>query len=135
MIWTIKVTLVAGANATSPCVRVFEMDSDTCLEDLHFLIQKTVRFDDDHLHDFFVARTIRSSARIPVDDENGDLDGTTLADLFPLPKNRKLFYYFDYGDSWTFEISRTRKAPFAAVPGITYPVLIEKIGKNPKQYP
>ena len=131
MIWTIKVTLVAGANAKSPCVRVFEMDSDTCLEDLHFLIQKTVRFDDDHLHDFFVARTARSSERIYFKDENG----TTLADLFPLPKNRKLFYYFDYGDSWTFEISRTRKAPFAAVPGIKYPVLIEKIGNNPKQYP
>ena len=74
MIWTIKVTLVGGAYATSECVRVFQMDSATCLEDLHYLIQR-------------------------------------------------------------FEVSRTRKAPFAAVPGIKYPVLIEKIGKNPKQYP
>jgi len=45
-----------------------------------------------------------------------------------------LDHHFDYGDSWVFEVSRTRKAPFAAVPRIKYPVLIEKIGNNPKQY-
>jgi Plasmid pRiA4b ORF-3-like protein len=134
MIWTIKVTLLTGAYATSECVRVFEMDSATCLDDLHFLIQRTLRFDNDHLYDFFVARTPRSRDRILIDNENGELDSTTLADLFPLPKNRKLFYYFDYGDSWIFEVSRTRRAPFAPLPGTDYPVSIEKIGKNPKQY-
>lgn len=135
MIWTIKVTLLAGMYATSDCVRVIEMDSSTRLEDLHFVIQDVVDFGNDHPYHFFVARTLRSRDRKHYDDENGQLYSVRLADLFPLPKGRKLFYYFDYGDSWIFEVSRARRAPFEPLPGIDYPVLIEAIGENPEQYP
>ena len=99
MIWTIKVTLLAGMYATSECVRVIEMDSSTGLDDLHLVIQDVVGFDNDHLYQFFIARTPRSRDHIRYDDENGELYSMKLADLFPLPKGRKLFYYFDYGDS------------------------------------
>lgn len=135
MIWTVKIVLLNGLYATSPCTHVIEMDSGTTLEDLHLVIQQALHFGNDHLYAFFIARTPRGRDRIRYDDENGDLYGTKLADLFPLPKGRKLFYYFDYGDCWVFEVSRTRKAPFAPRPGIRYPSLIETIGENPQQYP
>jgi hypothetical protein len=93
MIWTIKVTLLGGRFATSEWVRVFEIDSATGQESLHYLIQRTIGFDSDHLYDFFVARTPRSRRLGCFDDEDDAFCDKTLAELFPLPKDRKLFYY------------------------------------------
>lgn len=135
MIWTLKVSLLAGMYATSECVRIMEIDSSATLENLHLAIQKAVDFDNDHLYAFYIARTARSREKIRYDRDDECLERIMLADLFPLPKNRKLYYYFDYGASWIFEVSRTRKAPFAPVSGVEYPIVIDKIGKNPKQYP
>jgi len=98
-------------------------------------------FDNDHLYGFFVARTPWSRDRVRYDeeDENGEEDDalstTTLESLFPLPKDRKLFYLFDYGDNWIFQISRTRNKPFVAEPGNQYPLLIGESGEKPPQYP
>jgi hypothetical protein len=132
MIWTLKVALLAGRYAKSACIRIIEIDSSATLEYLHLAIQKAVDFDNDHLYEFFIARTDHSREKVRCDCDN---EGRImLADLFPLPKGRKLFYYFDYGDSWVFEVSRTRKAPFAPVSGVAYPIVIEKIGENPEQY-
>ncbi|WP_365305161.1 hypothetical protein [uncultured Thiodictyon sp.] len=98
------------------------------------MIQRTIGFDNDHLYDFFVARTPHSRGLIGLDGEGDEFCEKTLAQLFPLPKDRKLFYYFDYGDSWIFQVARTRKAACAPRPGTHYPHLIEKIGENPNQY-
>ena len=135
MIWTLKVTLVSGIYSTGPCVRVIEIESSATLEDLHLVIQQAVDFDDDHLYEFYYARTARSRERVRFDDENGELFNRTLDTLFPLPKDRKLFYLFDYGDSWLFSVERTRKAPHEPTAGVRYPQLIESIGDNPEQYP
>ena len=59
----------------------------------------------------------------------------TLESLYPLPKDRKLFYLFDYGDDWIFQIARTRNKPFEAEPGVDYPRLISESGEKPPQYP
>ena len=73
------------------------------------------------------------------EDEAGEEDdaasATTLEGLFPLPKDRRLFYQFDYGDNWIFQISRARNKPFAAEPGTEYPRLIGETGEKPPQYP
>ena len=135
MIWTLKVTLVSGIYSTGECVRVIEIDSSATLEDLHLAIQRAVDFDDDHLYEFYCARTARSRDRERFDDENGELFSRTLTTLFPLPKDRKLFYLFDYGDSWLFSIARTRKAPSEPVAGVEYPRVLESVGDNPEQYP
>jgi len=60
---------------------------------------------------------------------------TTLESLYPLQKNRKLFYLFDYGDSWLFKISKSRKKPHDPEKRKKYPRIIEVKGKTPKQYP
>jgi hypothetical protein len=160
MIWTLQIKLLAGRWANKPWAATIALDASSTLEDLHYIIQQAVDFDNDHLYGFFVARTPRSRDRVRYDcnyenddedegedksegedeseeyDDNGDdrLYTTTLESLFPLPKDRKLFYQFDYGDDWIFQISRTRNKPFEAEPGIDYPRLIGESGEKPRQY-
>jgi hypothetical protein len=93
------------------------------------------RKDTDHLYEFYYAGTARSRERLRFDDEDGELFSRILDTLFPLPKDRKLFYLFDYGDSWLFSVERTRKAPHEPAAGVRYPDLVESIGDNPEQYP
>ena len=128
MILTLKVALTRWHA-------VLEVDSSTTLDRLHVAIQDAVKFDDDHMFEFFIARTVRSSDRIHFDMEDGNLDSTRVADLLPLPKDRKLFYLFDYGDEWVFRVSTTRRQPFEPEKGIKYPRLIEEVGDRPEQYP
>ena len=141
MIWTLKITLQSGLWVDAPWTATVAVDASSTLEDLHHIIQQAVNFDDDHLYGFYVARTPRSRDRTYYDTEDEDgwasdaLFTTTLESLFPLPKNRKLFYLFDYGDSWIFQISRARNKPFSAEPGVDYPRLISETGKKPVQYP
>jgi hypothetical protein len=69
-------------------------------------------------------------------EEEGDAASTTtLEGLFPLPTDRRLFYRFDYGDNWIFQISRARNKPFEPEPGTEWPRLIGERGERPLQYP
>ncbi len=112
-----------------------ETDSETMLDDLHLAIQTAVNFDNDHLYEFYIARTGRSRERIRFNDENDAIYTTDLEDVFPLQKDRKLFYMFDYGDSWLFSIATTRKKPFPAAARTKYPRVISESGEKPEQYP
>lgn len=135
MIWKIKAELLFGAYAEEAWEGTIEIDSSSTLEDLHFALQKILNFDNDHMYEFYVSRTERSHKCIRYDDENGFIYEKTLEDLYPLEKNNKLFYLFDYGDSWTFRITKSRKKPQEPVQGKEYPMLIEEIGVKPEQYP
>ncbi len=136
MIWTLRVELLDGLHAgEEECVRVIEIDSSVTLEDLHLAIQDAVGFDNDHLYEFYVARTEQSRDRQRFDDENGGNCTTTLEDIFPLEKGKKLYYLFDYGDSWRFKITKIRKKPHPPFEGVEYPRVIESTGGKPDQYP
>ncbi|WP_374238946.1 hypothetical protein [Thiocapsa sp. N5-Cardenillas] len=135
------IKLVTGRWAEKDWGATVALDAASTLADVHGVIQQAVEFDNDHLYGFFVARTPRSRDRVRYDgeDDYGRADDTlvttTLESLFPLPKDRRLFYLFDYGDSWIFEISRTRKKPFEAASDEDYPCLISEHGDKPQQYP
>ncbi len=138
MIVTLKITLGSSMYTDEQdqgwqCV--MEIDSETMLEDLHLAIQTAVNFENDHLYEFYIARTARSRERLRFDDENEAIYTTDLEDVFPLPKDRKLFYMFDYGDSWLFSIAQTRKKPFPAAARTKYPRVISETGEKPEQYP
>ena len=136
MIWTLQIKLLSGRWAEKDWSATIALDASSTLEDLHTIIQRAVDFDNDHLYSFFVARTPWSRDRVLYDEEYGHAPWeVTLESLFPLPKNRKLLYLFDYGDNWLFQVSRTRKKPFAAEPGEEYPRLISEGGEKPQQYP
>jgi hypothetical protein len=129
---TINVKLVRGLYAKGPWEATIALESSSTLEHLHAIIQQAVDFDNDHLYTFYVARTERSRDRIEYDEE---LFTRTLDSLFPLPKGRRLYYWFDFGDDWMFQISRTRHKPFEPGPGAEYPQLLSERGTRPDQYP
>ena len=128
MIFTLKI-------AISRWHAILEVDSSTTLNELHTAIQDAVHFDEDHMYEFFIARTARSRERKHFDMDDGSLQTTCIADVLPLPKDRKLFYLFDYGDNWIFRVSMTRRKPFEAEEGVRYPRLIQEVGDRPEQYP
>ena len=58
---------------------------------------------------------------------------TKLNEIYPL-NGFKLYYLFDFGDSWLFEIRKSRKKKVANKQS-KVPALIESSGANPEQYP
>ena len=135
MIWTLKIKLVFGLYAKDRWEGTLEIDSSSTLDELHGAIQDAVDFDNDHLYEFYVSRTARSRERIRYDDDNEEIFTRTIESIFPLEKDRKLFYMFDYGDSWLFQVSRSRKKPFSSEAGVKYPRLVNELGEKPEQYP
>lgn len=98
--------------------------------DLHRAIQALVKFDDDHLYEFYLGRTWRG--RKPIFDDESEKD-LTLAEVFPLPKKFKLFYLFDFGESWIFEISRPSKKGGDKLSNGEF-LIINESGDRPVQY-
>ena len=135
MVLTLKATLLHGPYAIDKWEGVIEVDSESLLEDLHAFIQHTLKFDDDHLYEFFIARTENSRERLTFDDENGGLYDTSISSLYPLPDRKHLYYLFDYGDHWLFRITRTTKAAKEPEANVEYPRLIHESGTPPPQYP
>ena len=139
-VWALKVECVYGAYLKQrPCIRVIEIPEDASLDDLHFGIQDAVRFDNDHPYDFYAGRrpfsrkvTYGESPASPM--EIPEFAEIPLNQVFPLPERMKLYYWFDFGDDWTFQITKERKVKPIA-PRAKYPRVVERIGPNPVQYP
>ena len=135
MILTLKTTLIRGLYCNGDWSANIELDESSTLEDLHYAIQKSVDFENDHLYCFFLSRTDRSRSRQFFDDENELIFSKTLKDLFPLPARQCLFYLFDWGDEWIFKISPSRKRPHEPVKRVKYPRVESTSGVKPTQYP
>jgi len=114
--------------------RVMEIDEGSTLEELHACIQNAIGFDNDHLYGFYVANSPRSQNKHWYDDRNDAL-GMPVIDLFPLPSGKKLFYLFDFGDNWLFQLAKSRHKPKPMKKGVEYPRVSEAYGPNPNQYP
>jgi hypothetical protein len=117
--------------------RIIEIPATTSLYKLHLYIQDIVGFDGDHAYMFFAGRsytnkkiTFSENPGNPYD--SGNYGNVALNDVYPL-KGLKLYYIFDFGDNWVFEIKKMRKKKIAQE-GIKYPRIIESTGKNPDQY-
>ena len=135
MVIELKIELIFTALITEKWTCVIEIKSNSALVELHYAIQDAVNFENDHLYEFYISRTDRSRERTVYDDENGLIYSVSINDVFPLEKDRNLYYMFDYGDSWLFKISKTRKREFPVVNGEKYPKLVKEEGPKPIQYP
>ena len=138
MIITLKVTCVRGAYLKEPCVRVIEIKEDACLYDLHDAIQDAVHFDRDHAFNFYLANVPYGNRQWLSDAEDwgeqeDDLSRILLREVFPTGR-KHLYYLFDFGDCWTFEVRKARGSK-PAEESATYPRLIESVGPDPVQYP
>lgn len=128
-VWTIKVECVFGMYLKAESAKMCEIQSTCDLDELCYFILDSYEFDYDHLHEFFLSRRAMGSKKITIEDER-----TTLENVFPLEKPKQLFMHFDFGADWIFKITRNRKkAEFSE--NISYPRVMEHIGKNPEQYP
>jgi len=139
MIITLRVECVRGRYLEKDCIRVIEIEECASLLDLHSAIQDSVCFDYDHLFEFFAGRNWRHRAFAFADDVDWEyaadvLDEITLEQVYPLPKNLKLYYHFDFGDDWYFEIGKSRKKPAQPEAEVEYPRVVQEIGPDPEQY-
>jgi hypothetical protein len=109
-----------------PWSRTIEVKENFTLRKLHRYIQEIVDFDDDHLYEFYLGRNPRNNMHTVSND-------TGLNQIYP-SNGLKLYYLFDFGDCWLFEIRKSRKKK-QAVGNQKYPAVIESHGNNPEQYP
>jgi len=139
MIWTLRIECASGRYLEAEWIRVVEMDSAATLLDVHDLIQDVAGFDRDHMFEFFAGRNYRQRSvtfddAVDEEDACGDCGAITLEQVFPLPKNMKLYYHFDFGDDWYFEIRKARTKPKEPTPRLKYPRVVEASGPNLRQY-
>ena len=129
-----------GQYLEEPFIRIVELPTVMTLEDLHFFIKdELVMFDEDHLSGFFIANSWRGDRDWLTESDDLDFDEDrawlrSLGEIFPLAKHKKLYYLFDFGDSWTFEIRKKGKA-LKPIPDVAYPRVIHEEGPMPEQYP
>ncbi len=121
-----------------PFERTIEIDDATTLDALHGVIQSLTDFDSDHCYDFFTGKTHRDSRNsLGCDEESGAASKKRkrirLTDVFPLPPGYHLFYWFDFGDDWKFQISLKKTGQKES--GVKYPRVIAEKGPPPTQYP
>ncbi len=138
MIITLQVTCVRGPYLKERCVRVIEMGEDANLYDLHEAIQDAVHFGRDHPFSFYMANVPHGNRQRLSDaeeweDQENDFVRILLREVFPTGRKR-LYYVFDFGDYWTFEVRKARGSK-PAKESATYPQLIESVGPDPVQYP
>lgn len=119
--------------------RVIEIRGDQTLEDLHYAIFKAYDRWDEHLYEFQFGKRPFDPDGIrygvpgpwPRKNGNGDSRATTLDDL-DLKPERVFGYWFDFGDDWYHQVQVERIEQ--AIPTVTYPRVIKRVGKSPPQY-
>lgn len=119
--------------------RVIEIRGDQTLEDLHHAIFRAYDRWEEHSYEFqFGKRPFDPKGPnygIAKPDEkkrnHGDARITKLDDL-KLKPERVFGYWFDFGDDWFHQIQVERIE--RAIPTVTYPRVIKRVGKSPPQY-
>jgi hypothetical protein len=135
MIETLKIKLLDGMHAQNEWECALEIPIDQSLDELHQAILCAVGFDNDHMYEFCIASSYYSSSaqRISCDDDK--VTQETIDTILSKAKGKKLYYMFDYGDSWLFQINKSRKKRFNEKPDIFYPQVVLESGVKPEQYP
>jgi len=114
-----------------------EVPDDCSLFELHQFIQQILDFDNDHLYKFFAGRNelnnkIEFSEKPGYPSDGGDYMVVLLKNIYPL-KGLKLYYLFDFGDNWVFEIRRSRKK-IKLLQNTKYPRIVSDNGIKLMQY-
>lgn len=119
--------------------RAIEIRGDQTLEQLHQAIFEAYDRREQHLYEFqFGKRPFDPDGPnygIPDGDEEkkeyGDARTTKMDDL-QLKPERAFGYLFDFGDEWYHQVQVDRIEQ--AIPTVTYPRVIKRVGKSPPQY-
>src|SRR5436190_18654114 len=105
-VYTLRVELIQSIYYEDECVRVMEIPEHFTLMNLHHAIQQAVKFDDDHLYEFYAGRNPRNRAIVYGEEDNDEDYELRLSDYNSIPLNEvypltgmKLYYLFDFGDN------------------------------------
>jgi hypothetical protein len=119
--------------------RKIEIRGDQTLEQLHGAIFKAYDRCDEHLYEFqFGKRPFDPDGPnygVPSPQSRKKRDGdarTTKLDELDLKPGRVFGYWFDFGDDWFHQVQVDRIEQ--AIPTVTYPRVIRRVGKSPPQY-
>jgi hypothetical protein len=97
----LKITLV---RSEPPIWRRVQVPESMTLSDLHVVIQKSMGWDNSHLHDFEVKGARYTEFMEDIESGARDSASVTLRDLHLRRKNQKMRYNYDFGDDWLHEI-------------------------------
>jgi hypothetical protein len=142
-LYVISVFLMGGPIskkfANKEISRVIEIRGDQTLEQLHDAIFQAYDRSDQHLYEFqfgkrpFDPDGANYGVNSPKSKNKGDGDArTTKLDDLNLNSERVFGYRFDFGDEWYHQVQVDRIEK--AIPTVTYPRIIKRVGKSPPQY-
>jgi hypothetical protein len=143
-LYVVSVYLVSGPTskkfANKEISRVIEIRGDQTLEQLHHAIFKAYDRWDEHLYEFQFGKRPFDPAGpkygVPGpqhEDGAGTREAsTTRLDDLDLKPHRVFGYWFDFGDDWYHQVQVERIEQ--AIPTVTYPRVIKRVGKSPPQY-
>src|SRR5207248_10774438 len=116
---------------------------DQTLEQLHRAIFLAYDRSEDHLYEFQLGKrpfdpdgpNYGVPSPPPRKKRKGEARGdarTIKLDDLDLKPNRVFGYWFDFGDDWFHQVDVERIE--RAIPTVTYPRVIKRVGKSPPQY-
>jgi hypothetical protein len=125
--------------ANKPIIRMIEIRGDQTLEQLHQAIFEAHDRREQHPYEFQLGRrpfdpdgpNYGPPGPSPTKGPRGDARTTKLDDL-DLTPGRAFGYWFDFDAGWFHQIQLERVE--RAIPTVTYPRVIKRVGKSPPQY-
>lgn len=138
-IFTLAIDCVGGRYLNESYRYVIETPVELTLGELASHILGMLEFEEtDHLDEFYLANSLggKRTHLTPDgewDDDSAQVMKIPLSAVFPLPKNKKLFYLFDFGASWRFQITKQGRQT-EAQPGTEYPRVVSETGVKPKEF-
>ena len=142
-LYVLSVYLLSGPTskkvANKEISRAIEIRGDQTLEQFHHAIFKAYDRWDEHLYEFQFGKrpfdpdgpNYGAPDSPPRKKGAGNAQTTKLDDL-DLKPNRVFGYWFDFGDDWYHQVQVDRIEQ--AIPTVTYPRVIRRVGKSPPQY-
>jgi len=114
--------------------RLIAMPAAATLDDLVEVILESVKFDNDHLHEFTYRNRMGATVSVhhPAMDEPPYTDEVSIETL-PLEPGQTMELTYDFGDNWRFTVKLDRIDP--PDPKLKTPRILESHGKAPEQYP
>lgn len=138
-IFTLAIECVGGRHFKEPYQFVLDVPVESTLGDLASYILGMLDFeDDDHLDEFYLANGTRGKKTWFTPDGEWDEDDAhvtdiRLSEIFPLPKHKKLYYFYDFGASWCFQITKQGRQT-EALAANKYPCIVSETGERPKEF-
>ena len=136
-LYTLSIDYVGGGYPGEKFQRVIEVPCDMPLSSLHGLIKQLTGFNDEKIHDCYVASSIRGKKlwfkRNGQWHSEAELTFTSSIDqVFLCKTKRKLYYSFEFGDNWIFEIGRKGDIVVPTA-DCDYPRIVHSRGMRPLQ--